>query len=169
MTRYRLLETIRQYAAERLDEAGEADEVRRRHATYFLRFAERAGPHLRGAGNVTWSHRVWNDLENLRAALTWLVECGDADGALRLVAELQTQTQEHPIHTWAGIALSTEGAPTHPLAPYAVAWVANSRVILDQGLDDALVLAHRALDAGRRARHRPHRARCTRRWAASRS
>ena len=145
MTRYRLLETIRQYAAERLDEAGEANEVRRRHATYFLRFAERAGPHLRGAGNVTWSHRVWNDLENLRAALTWLVECGDADGALRLVAELQTQTQEHPIHTWAGIALSTEGAPTHPLAPYAVAWVAISRVILDQGLDDALVLAHRAL------------------------
>jgi predicted ATPase len=144
-TRYRMLETIRQYAAERLDEAGEADEFRRRHAAYFLGFAERAGPHLRGADNVTWSHRVWNELENLRVALTWLVETADADGALRLVSELQTQTSEHPIFTWAGIALSAEGAPCHPLAPYAVAWVANSRVILDQGLDDALVLAHRAL------------------------
>ncbi|HZP29805.1 MAG TPA: adenylate/guanylate cyclase domain-containing protein [Acidimicrobiia bacterium] len=145
-TRYRMLETIRQYAAERLDEAGEADTVRRRHAVYFRDLAALAGPHLRGAGNVAWSHRIWNELENLRAALTWLVETGDADGALRLVSELTTQTWEHPIFTWPAIALGADGALDHPLAPYALAWTASSRVILGQGLDDALEVAHRALE-----------------------
>jgi predicted ATPase/tetratricopeptide (TPR) repeat protein len=145
-TRYRLLETIRQYAAERLDEAGEADGVRRRHATYFRDLAARAGPHLRGRDNVSWSHRIWNELENLRAALTWLVESGDADGALRLVAELHTQTFEHPIHSWPAIALETKGAMEHPLAPYVLAYVAVGRVILDQGTDDAMAIAQHALD-----------------------
>ena len=48
--RYRMLEPIRQYAREKLEEGGEAEEVRRRHASFFLALAEEAEPRLRGAG-----------------------------------------------------------------------------------------------------------------------
>jgi len=66
-TRYRMLEPVRQYALERLEESGEAQETRSRHATYFLTLVERAEQELRGPNQVEWLdslERVMNLGEN---------------------------------------------------------------------------------------------------------
>ncbi len=86
--RYRLLETIRQYARDKVLEAGEAEQVRDRHLDYFLRFAEEAEPKLRGAEQVAWLNRVETEHDNLRAALTWSLESGKSESALRLAGAL---------------------------------------------------------------------------------
>ncbi len=75
-TRYRLLETIRQYASEKLVEAGEADATRRNHFAYFLQLAERATVELQGPLALEWLDRLETEHDNFRAALDW---CADAD------------------------------------------------------------------------------------------
>jgi len=84
--RYRMLETIREYAAERLQESGEEKGVRSRHLDHFLAFAETASPQLSGPDQGSWQALLAADRENLRAAHVW---CGHAEegGAkgLRLV------------------------------------------------------------------------------------
>ena len=70
-TRFRMLETIRQYAAERLVEAGEADEARRRHADHLLAMAELAAGFERRPGQAEWLERLEADHDDLRAALLW--------------------------------------------------------------------------------------------------
>ena len=73
--RYRLLETVRQYADERLAEAGELERLRERHALFFVDFAELAEPHLLGgAGDLAWLARVTAEGDNLRAAAAWTEE-----------------------------------------------------------------------------------------------
>ncbi len=69
--RYRLLETVRQYAGERLVEAGEAAAVRDRHRDWFLELVERAEPKLDGPEQAVWFERLETEHDNLRAALTW--------------------------------------------------------------------------------------------------
>jgi non-specific serine/threonine protein kinase len=86
--RYRLLETVRQYAGERLAEAGEADTVRDQHADYYLAFAEAAEPHLYGRDMLPWLDRLEAELDNFRAALHWWSERGEIERALRLGAAL---------------------------------------------------------------------------------
>jgi len=87
-TRYRLLETIRQYARETLFEAGEAEQSRDRHVAYFMRLAEAAEPKLRGAEQVAWLERVETEHDNLRTALAWSLERGNSAGTLRLAGAL---------------------------------------------------------------------------------
>src|SRR5215207_129980 len=82
--RYRMLEPIRQYAREKLEEGGEGEEARRRHATFFLALAEEAEPRLRGPEDVEWLERLETEHDNLRVALSWTLERGDAELALRL-------------------------------------------------------------------------------------
>jgi len=72
--RYRMLETVRQYAQHRLDETGEADVARARHAEHFLALAETAAPHLRGPQQLHWMARLREEQENLVAAITWCVQ-----------------------------------------------------------------------------------------------
>ena len=87
--RYRLLETVRQYAREQLPQEGEAEAMRARHADYFLQLAERAEPELRGVEQVLWCDRVEREHDNLRAALTWFESSeGRTDEHLRLVGAL---------------------------------------------------------------------------------
>ncbi|WP_141582798.1 BTAD domain-containing putative transcriptional regulator [Actinomadura sp. WMMA1423] len=81
--RYRLLETVAAYGAERLREAGEEERVRRRHAEYYIRLAERAD--LRGPGRRDALRGLRAEAGNLRAALDGAVRAGDAGLALRLV------------------------------------------------------------------------------------
>ena len=64
--RFWMLETIRDYGLERLDESAEADALRRRHAEWFLALAERAEPHLEGAGQAEWLGRLEEDVANIR-------------------------------------------------------------------------------------------------------
>jgi len=79
-----MLETIREYAAERLEDSGEEDELRRRHAHHFLALAEEAEPVLLGASPGEWLDRLGRDHDNLRAALDWLETSGEPQLALRL-------------------------------------------------------------------------------------
>jgi tetratricopeptide (TPR) repeat protein len=69
--RYRLLQTIRQYGRERLEEAGDAAAVHVRHCNWFLSLAERAEPELWGPRQVEWLERLEREHDNLRAALAW--------------------------------------------------------------------------------------------------
>ena len=85
--RYHLPEVIRQYAAEKLEEAGEADALRRRHAVFFRDFAEEAEPGLDGPDREFWLDLVEDDLDNLRAAMAWAADSGDGLG-LRLSSAL---------------------------------------------------------------------------------
>jgi predicted ATPase/DNA-binding SARP family transcriptional activator len=78
-TRYGLLETTREYARDRLREAGEADERRARHAQFFLELAESAEPELRGAAQAEWLQCLETEHDNLRAALEWCLEAGSMD------------------------------------------------------------------------------------------
>jgi predicted ATPase/DNA-binding SARP family transcriptional activator len=87
-TRYRLPETIRQYARDTLCEAGEAEQSRDRHVAYFIRLAEAAEPKLRGAEQVAWLERVETEHDNLRTALAWSLESGKREGTLRLAGAL---------------------------------------------------------------------------------
>ncbi len=73
-TRYRLLETIRQYALERLDVDGTADATRHRHAQWFVSFLEGARDLLVGPHELEWHGRVDCETDNIRAAVTWAVE-----------------------------------------------------------------------------------------------
>jgi predicted ATPase len=86
--RYRMLETVRQYATERLAESGEADRVRQRHAGHFLGFTERAEPELYGPEQDGWLARLEDEHSNLRAALEWLAASGAAEQGLRLAGAL---------------------------------------------------------------------------------
>ena len=72
--RYRLLETIRQYARERLDASDDPVTLRRRHADHYVTLAEAAGPHLRGREHLEWTNVIARDIDNIRAALDWAVE-----------------------------------------------------------------------------------------------
>jgi DNA-binding CsgD family transcriptional regulator len=82
--RYRLLETVRQYAREKLSESGEAEEVGERHAGYYLALAEEAEPELKGAGQVARVERLEQERDNLRAAMAWLLGRGELEEAARL-------------------------------------------------------------------------------------
>jgi predicted ATPase/DNA-binding XRE family transcriptional regulator len=82
-TRYRLLVPVREYAEERLEHSGEAEQTRLRHAAYYLDLAERAEPELRGAHQVVWHHRLAREHDNVRAALAWLLRHGEAATVVR--------------------------------------------------------------------------------------
>jgi predicted ATPase/predicted negative regulator of RcsB-dependent stress response len=82
--RFTMLETIREYAAERLAECGEADELRRRHAMYFLAVAERVEAEQLDAGPTGWRERLRPEWDNFRAAFAWSLEAGESELGLRL-------------------------------------------------------------------------------------
>src|SRR5215216_666932 len=85
--RYRLLETIRQYARERLVEAGGGEKVRDRHLAYYLKFAERTEPELRGPHQIAWLDRLEKEVDNLRAALEWALDV-NVEAGLRMASAL---------------------------------------------------------------------------------
>ena len=82
-TRYRMLEPVRQYALEKLHQSGEEDEVRRRHAGHYLALAEEAEPRIKGHEQVEWLDRLEAENDNLRAAIGWSLEAGEAQTAAR--------------------------------------------------------------------------------------
>ena len=83
-TRYGMLEPVRQYAYEKLEGSGEAEEIRRQHATFFLELAERAYPELRGPRQAEWLERLELENGNLRAAMGWALTNGEVETAARL-------------------------------------------------------------------------------------
>ena len=118
-TRYRLLETIRQYALGRLDDAGETDTTRRRHATWCAGFVAQASVGMQGRDEAAWLARLNRDIDNVRAALTWATGADDADLSLSLIGNfgmwtLTSRPLGYVLGPWAAAALATTGAADDP-------------------------------------------------------
>jgi hypothetical protein len=86
-TRYRLLETIRQYGEERLAEAGETDELRARHADHFIDFAATATPNMYGPGQRDWAARLAAERDNFQAAMAFAIAHEDVERAMGLLCQ----------------------------------------------------------------------------------
>jgi predicted ATPase len=86
--RFDMHELVRQYARDKLSEAHEEQQISSQHLDYFAQLAEAAEPGLRGAEQITWLKQLEADLDNVRAALTWSVNGGDAEQGLRLAGAL---------------------------------------------------------------------------------
>jgi predicted ATPase/DNA-binding XRE family transcriptional regulator len=82
--RYGMLELVRQYAREKLEESGEAGETLRRHAAFFLNLAELAYPELRGPRQAEWLERLERENGNLRSAMGWALSAGEVETAARM-------------------------------------------------------------------------------------
>lgn len=80
--RFAMLNTIHDYAAQRLEESGQAEDSRRRHAAHYAALAARAGPELKGVNQHRWVLRLNAESGNLQAALSWMIESGDPDSAV---------------------------------------------------------------------------------------
>jgi DNA-binding CsgD family transcriptional regulator/tetratricopeptide (TPR) repeat protein len=81
--RYKLLEPVRQYARDKLEESGEAHGVRATHAAFFLALAEEAQPKLEGPQQVPWAARLETEHDDLRAALSWVLDREEGELGLR--------------------------------------------------------------------------------------
>jgi predicted ATPase/transcriptional regulator with XRE-family HTH domain len=82
--RYGMLEPVRQYAREKLEESGDAGETLRQHAAFFLNLAELAYPELRGPRQAEWLERLERENGNLRSAMGWALSTGGVETAARL-------------------------------------------------------------------------------------
>jgi predicted ATPase/class 3 adenylate cyclase len=146
--RYRLLETIRQYAQERLEASAEMAALRGRHLAHYIGLAEKAGPHLRGHQQITWASALALETDNFRAALDWAVEATLPDEGLRLVIPLMvTGIPTGLLSTdWPDVAQSIPGASTYELFPLDVAYAAMAAVFRGE-LDRAAELVATAQEA----------------------
>jgi len=86
--RYRLLETIREYALRKLEEAGEIGRIRDRHLAVYLARAEEAMPKQFEAYQQLWLNWLESEHDNLRAALAWALDSGQIEAGLRLASAL---------------------------------------------------------------------------------
>jgi len=147
--RYRLLEPIRQYAWEKLEEGGEGEEVRRRHADFYLALAEEAEPRLRGPEDTEWLERLEVEHDNLRAALSWALEGGEAKLGLRLAGALWLFWEGHGHygegHRWLEQVLaggSQASAAARAKALEGEGWL----VYRSGGMDEGVIAAQEGLE-----------------------
>ncbi len=149
-TRYRLLETIRQYAQERLAAAGDTETLRAHHARYYTRFAEGAASYLAGPDEIAWARQLAREADNLHAALAWALDHHDVDLALRLTGLCDAHNVSfteigRAMRASAEIALQIPNAARHPVYPSVVlqaGWDACERGEMDRAeryFDDAVI------------------------------
>jgi predicted ATPase len=162
--RFSMLETTREYAAEKLEERGERDEIQAAHARYFLQLAEEVEPQLTGPRQRQGLDQLEAELDNIRPALAWFLQHGQAAEALRLASALY--------HFWyvrgywseglkwleAGLTTGDELPPdVRARALYSMSWFVADRGSHDRAtrlLDEALLLFEQLGDKGRSARTR---------------
>jgi predicted ATPase/transcriptional regulator with XRE-family HTH domain len=87
-SRFSMLELIREYSLERLRTSEEEEDIRRLHAEYYLTFAEVADVELRRANSILWLDKVGQEHDNIRAALRWLLNSGNATLAVQLTGAM---------------------------------------------------------------------------------
>lgn len=114
--RFTMLETVREYAIERLEASADAETVRARHADYVLGLAEVAAPELTGPTQSLWLMRLEREHDNLRAAIHWSFQHGEAELGLRIMAALGYFWALHG-HFSEGRTLLERGLATWPQAP----------------------------------------------------
>ncbi len=92
-TRYRLLETIRQYGEERLAESGEVEVLQQRHAAFYARFSADAAEKTYGPEQLVWARQIQLERDNFLSALKNSIDSGDASAAIALVASYPVQNR----------------------------------------------------------------------------
>jgi predicted ATPase len=149
--RFSMLETIRQFAQERLAEQDDVRDLQRRHALHYLALAERAEPDLRGPAQRSWLKRLELDHDNLRAALSWSEEAGAAEVGLRLAAALWRFWRVHHLSEGSRVLerLLKMDEPGRPSLRTRVL-LGASRLAMDEGdLERTIARANEALTAAR--------------------
>ncbi len=114
--RFWMLETIGEFARERLAASHDADAIGRRHAEWFLALAKHAEPFLTGAEQPVWLQRLEDEHDNLRTSLDWFFDHGDVDGALRLAGALWVfwYTHGHVTEARRWLRRALDAAPDEP-------------------------------------------------------
>jgi predicted ATPase/DNA-binding SARP family transcriptional activator/DNA-binding CsgD family transcriptional regulator len=147
--RFVMLETIHEYARERLDERGEAEEVKKRHFEYFLALAEEAEPELIGRQQLEWIEVLEAEHDNMRAALAWATERGETELGLRLAGALgefwYARGHYGEGKRWLERALAKDGG-TAPAAARAKALEAVGWLAIERGeIEEAEIAAEEGL------------------------
>jgi predicted ATPase/class 3 adenylate cyclase len=122
-SRYRLLETIRQYGEERLADAGETERWRARHGAYYAAFLAQVRERAHDRNEVFWVLRLSAEQDNLLAAWSWAIETGDVDSAFNILAGFAPSEvwKSYPLLLAGEAALALPGAAEHPRYPLALA------------------------------------------------
>jgi len=150
--RFVMLETIREYARERLEASGKAEEIRRLHAEYFLALAEQGASELQGPEEATWLERLEIDHDNMRAALSWTLRSEEAQLGMRLAGALWRFWDLRGYYgegrRWLEEALAKDGQASRARAKAleGVGWLAD----LQGDIDRAVAVAEEGLRIGAR-------------------
>jgi len=152
-SRYRVLETLRQYGMIRLVETGTADLFRRRHAVYFADLAERGDRQLRGPSQGEWFTTLGREHDNLAAGLTWTLDAEEGELFLRTASALG--------YFWGQMGLWEEGKrwllagptmdETQPIGLRAKALIQAVTVVVPEDPDRALEIAKLARELSQAA------------------
>ncbi len=152
--RFGMLETVREFAADRLAASGEAEATRTAHAAFFFNLVKTLRPRIEGAERLPTMERIDREQDNLRAALSWALDRNDAETAQGLASELARfwvvlgSIGEGRVWLDRTVALDAPVAP--PTRAAALYWAADFAVLLN-ALDRARALASEALDVARGA------------------
>jgi tetratricopeptide (TPR) repeat protein len=125
--RYDMFETVREFALEQLDQAGEREWVLERHARYFLELAKRAEPELEGLNQTRWARTLEREHPNLREAFATMEALGDDEGFVRLADALGSFWFMRS-HTVEGLQHSERA-----LARESATTLARARILLTAG------------------------------------
>jgi predicted ATPase/DNA-binding XRE family transcriptional regulator len=127
--RYDVLDVVREYAARRLVEAGESEDIAQRHALHYLKLAEEAEPNLIRAGHQAWFQRLHLERGNMRSGMAWTIDSGETVLALRYTTALWRYWRQSGEFAegrrWADAALAMSGAAKPSLRAKAV-WAASA-------------------------------------------
>jgi predicted ATPase/class 3 adenylate cyclase len=124
-TRYRILETVRQYAREKLFDTEDASPMRDKHLAYFVKLAEQAEPELVRSNQVFWLNKLDDELDNLRIAMEWSLTTNNSESALRIAGALGQFWWTHNIHLEEGrewIRRATEAGSHNNAQSKALHW-----------------------------------------------
>ena len=150
--RYWMLETIREFASERLVQLDDVVELRNRHVTYFVELAERARPELHARDASEWLDRLDTEHANLRASIEHLLKVGKADGALRLCGAIwiywRTRGHWTEGRRFLGAALAL-GSDLEPTRLVDSLWGASHLALWQGDVDEGEQLASRLLEISR--------------------
>jgi predicted ATPase/class 3 adenylate cyclase len=154
--RFVMLETIHEYAREKLEESGEAEEIKHSHAAYFLALAEEAEPKLKGHEQLEWLERLEAEHDNFRAALSWSLGGGDAELGLRLASALwwfwYVRGHLSEGRRWLEEALAKDGQAVASIQ--AMVLTGTGRIAFEQGdCEAATALLEESVTSFREAGH----------------
>ncbi len=151
-TRYRLLETIRQYGEEALAKAGESEVVRRGHANHYAEFTVVVGDHIWGPEQIEWAARLARERDNLLIAMAYALQAKDVDLAFRLFCPLPHGSIQINaiVHFDPAPLMELPGATNHPGSAVALLEAAMRAWYIDGDAARALQLAEQAVDVERR-------------------